>query len=88
MIRFVRVCRKLNERQILKAADFEELLTFLKTFHLNAQDSAQFLKICFDKLFIGAFPMSKITALRVAHKQRIQEVPTPLCSFVPRHHEV
>ena len=36
-------------------------------------DTAGFLRICFDPLFIGSFPLSKIQALRNFHRLQVEE---------------
>ena len=64
---------KVNEKSILQARDFEAVLLKAKHFHLAAVESVEFAHVMFDDVWLGAFPMSRIDALRRKHRAKIVE---------------
>ena len=62
---------KVNEKLILQARDFEQVLLRAKNFHVAAAESSEFAHVMFDDVWLGAFPMSRIDQLRKQHRVKI-----------------
>ena len=62
---------RVNEKLILAARDFEQVLLRSKNFHIAAAESSEFARVMFDDVWLGAFPMSRIDQLRKQHRVKI-----------------
>lgn len=65
----------------MKAPSMDQLMMHLKDFPASAEDSASFMKVCFDVMWIGSFKMSRIEELRLHHFNIIVPVRIP-CSLL------
>lgn len=64
------VLLKCNEKSILKATEFDQLLQAITT--PPATDSWGFVKMCYDVTIIGQLSLEKIRHLRRVHRARIE----------------
>ena len=62
---------KINESTIMAATRMDDLMQFIKDVPRTTQDASYVMKCCFDPLWIGSFPQSRIDQLRKRHQEDV-----------------
>jgi len=69
---------KINQKSILKSSDMSDLMEKLQAFSSSVDsnlDADQFMNLCFDSMWLGSFPMSRISWLRQCYKATVDSEP-------------